>query len=479
MKKSIIAALWLLPFVLYSQTENLLYDQLMKPQDAVYYHVPVGLCEDYPEEKTTSEIIRADFEFLKKHDVKLLRISFGWDAIEEKKDNYNWLFWDEFVKTAVEEYQITLIPYICYTPQWISKGKTDTLFFWNYPAEDFNQFGKFMKTLVTRYKKWIKTWELWNEPDISIYWQGSVEEFAEFTKIGAKAVKDADPEAKVVCAGIAYDPNFTLKLFRDYGVSPYVDIINMHNYYETWHRHPVESIVEYINEVYDVVWRYGNNQSLWMAEVGYSTFRKGSYVSSSYQAYYDYEHTPEYQAIDLIKRLTLAVSTEKLAAIAWYEIKDLPKTDEVIGDEYNNRYLGVAYPDHKPKPAAQALQFFNQLFSEKYRCIDRNLTIDKKLGSDSEVHAFETRSGDVILVGWIKTVVPGDRSQDKSGMVKDNRSEKVSLKIPLTLSGKVTQFNEQGESHEFSGYRRENNQIIINDLHLRGGDVTILRFQKD
>jgi len=479
MKNSLIFILMIIPLISYGQTENLIYDQLVKPEGVAYYHVPVGLCEDYPEETTTSEIMRADFELLKQHDVKLLRISFGWDAIEEKKDEYNWLFWDEFVKTAVEEYQITLVPYICYTPQWISRGKTDTLFFWNYPPEDFGQYGKFMKTLVTRYKKWIKTWEIWNEPDISIYWQGSVEEFAEFTKTGAKAVKEADPEAKVVCAGIAYDPNFILKLFRDYGVSPYVDIINMHNYYETWHRHPVESIVEYVNEVYDVVWRYGNKQSLWMAEVGYSTFRQGAYVSTSYQAYYDYEHTPEYQAIDLIKRLTLVLTTEKIAAMAWYEIKDLPKTDEVIGDGHNNRYLGVAYKDHKPKPAAKALQFFNHLFSDEYRCIDNNVMVERPVGSDSEIHAFETDNGDVILVAWLKTVVPGKRSDDKSGEVKDKRKEDISLSIPMTFKGKITQYNELGQSDDFKTVTTVDQSTIIRHLTLTGGDVTIIELKKE
>jgi hypothetical protein len=479
MKKSMILILMIIPLVIYGQTENLIYDQLIKPDGAVYYHVPIGLCEDYPEETTTTEIFRADFELLKQHDVKLLRISFGWDAIEENKDEYNWLFWDEYVKMAVEEYQITLVPYICYTPQWLSRGKTDTLFFWNYPPEDFDQFGKFMKTLVTRYKKWIKTWELWNEPDISIYWQGSVEEFAEFTKVGAKAVKEADPDAKVVCAGIAYDPNFTLKLFRDYGVSPYVDIINMHNYFETWHRHPVESITEYINEVYDVVWRYGDNQSLWMAEVGYSTFRHGSRVSSSYQAYYDYEHTPEYQAIDLIKRLALVLSTEKLAAVAWYEIKDLPKTDEVIGDEYNNRYLGVAYKDHKPKPAAKALKFFNNLFSDKYRCINNDIIVERSIGSDSDIHVFETETRDVILVAWLKTSVPGDRGNDKSGSVKDKRKENVTIKIPLTFKGQVTQYNELGKSSEFEGYESAGNVTVVDNLTLRGGEVAIIQFKRD
>src|SRR5690606_21769511 len=290
------------------------------------------LCEDYPEETTTMEIIKGDFEFLKKHGVKLLRISFGWDAIEAEEGKYDWLFWDDYVKMAVDDYGITLVPYICYIPQWISKNPQDTLFFWNYPPKDLKPWSDFIKTLVTRYKDRIRTWEIWNEPDIWIYWQGTRDEFAEFMKVGSEAVKEADPTAKVVFPGIAYDPEFVKSLFKDYNLGSNFDIVNMHNYYETWHRHPIEEITTYINEVRDVVWRYGKNQPLWMAEVGYSTFRKGARVSDSYSAYFEYEHTPEYQAVHLFKTLVLAASTENIEAVAWYEVKDLPPHEGVIGD---------------------------------------------------------------------------------------------------------------------------------------------------
>jgi len=126
----------------------------MKTKDAEFVHIPVGLCEDYPEETTTMEIIYNDMELLKRTGVDLLRISFGWDAIEAQKDQYDWLFWDDYVKTAVNQYGITLIPYICYTPLWNSRG--DTLWFWNDQPLDFEEFGEFMDDLVTRYKKYIK-----------------------------------------------------------------------------------------------------------------------------------------------------------------------------------------------------------------------------------------------------------------------------------------------------------------------------------
>ena len=462
----------------FPQSKNLIYDQLEKPGEALYYHVPVGLCEDYPEETTTMTIIKNDFEFLKRHNIHLLRISFGWDAIETEKSKFDWLFWDDFVKMAVDDYGITLVPYICYTPRWNSRGENDSLFFWNYPPKDFNEFGVFMTHLVDRFKDRIKTWELWNEPDIEIYWQGSVKEFAEFIKIGADAVKKADPTSKVVLGGLAYDPYFLLHLFRDYGLSPYIDIVNCHNYYETWHRHPIESITEYINEISDIIWRYGNNQSLWMAEVGYSTFRKGAKVSDSYSAYYEYEHTPEYQAVDLFKTLTLAISTEKLSAITWYELKDLPPSEGVIGDNDNNRFLGVAYPDWKDKPAAKSLEFFNSLFSQKYKSIDDKVYLISPIGFDSRAHAFQMEDGNVVVVAWLQTSVPGRQGNDKSGMVKDSRTEKVNVVIPLELKGKAVLYDELGAEKAFTGIKSEKGSTTLIDVKLDGGKIAIIKIGK-
>lgn len=459
-----------------NSTDALIYDQLIKPENVEYYHVPIGLCEDYPEETTTMEIIRNDFELLKRTGINLLRISFGWDGIETQKDDYDWLFWDDYVKMAVDEYGITLIPYVCYTPMWISTG--DSVNYWNHIPEDFEEFGEFVEDLVNRYKDRIKSWELWNEPDIKIYWSGTAEEYARFYKIGAEAVRRADPEAIVVLGGLAHRPEWTRELFREHGVSEYTDVVNIHNYYETWSPHPIEDMTEYINEIHDIVERYGDGQSIWMAEVGYSTYRgEGSKVSEVYNAYFDYEHTPEFQAVQLWRTLTLALSTEKLAAIAWYEIKNLPQTEEVIGDEYNNRYLGVANYDYTPKPAEHALKFFNEFFSERYKSIDDQVEVKRNLQSHSEIHCFETEYGDVVAVAWLKTHFPG-RTPDTTGLVQDSRQEMVSLEIPMELSGKAVLYDALGKAEEFENLETKDGKTTLNDIKLMGGDVAIMRIFK-
>lgn len=459
-----------------AQTTDPRYSRLLRPADSQYYHTPIGLCEDYPEETTTLEIIRKDMELLKRSGIDVLRISFGWDAIESEKNKYTWLFWDDYVRIAVEEYGITLIPYVCYTPMWNSTG--DSVTFWRSTPKDYDEFGQFMFDLVSRYKKWIKSWELWNEPDIVWYWSGDAEDLARLTKIGSQAVRNADPQALVVLGGLAHDVNFTRALFRDHGIGPYVDVVNIHNYFETWSGTPNENVIDYVHSVADVVQMYGNGQSIWMAEVGYSTFRgKDGRISEHYTAQYDYEHTPRYQAVHIVRTLTMLHATEKLAAIAWYEVKDLTSSEDVIGDD-NNRHLGVATLHHEKKPAETALSFFNKLFSRKVRSIDKNTLVTKAAGSNAQIHAFEVEDGSVIVVGWLKTFVRGTRTKDMNGTAKDGRSEQVTVQLPEKRSGAVAGFDDQGGSTKTPAVERAGSSTLIKGWTLKGGEVSILTIGK-
>src|SRR4051794_12727249 len=83
-----------------------------------FQRVEIGLCEDYPEESRSLTSARRDLEVLKTNNLRVLRIAFGWDAMEPEPGKYDWSFWDDFVRLAVDEYGVKLIPYVCYTPRW-------------------------------------------------------------------------------------------------------------------------------------------------------------------------------------------------------------------------------------------------------------------------------------------------------------------------------------------------------------------------
>jgi hypothetical protein len=214
-----------------------------------------------------------------------------------------------------------------------------------------------------------------------------------------------------------------------------------------------------------------------MAEVGYSTFRKNGRVSDSYDAYYDYEHTPKYQAVHLVRTLTMLLSTGNISAVTWYRVKDLTAQEDVIGDD-NNRHLGVATLHHEAKPAEKALTFFNKLFSARVRSIDKQTTIKRALGSESQIHAFEAEDGTVYVIGWLKTFVRGARNKDVSGNAKDTRSEIIEVSAPFKLNGKAVMYDELGNESAFKSVERKGNETIVNNWKLNGGEVAIIKISK-
>lgn len=126
-----------------------------------------------------------------------------------------------------------------------------------------NVWARFVWTAVTRYKpggllaqqeNWpasqgVTHWEMWNEPDLSHFWDGSVADYARLLKVGYLAAKQADPEAQVLFGGLAlvYDPTdipYLTEVLEIYDQDPlavefgyFHDILALHNYsfaYRSW-----------------------------------------------------------------------------------------------------------------------------------------------------------------------------------------------------------------------------------------------------
>src|SRR5205085_5663409 len=107
-------------------------------------------------------------------------------------------------------------------------------------------------------------------------------QFADLVHAGARAIRAADPTARIVLGGIAWNTDYLEKLFTTYGVAPDVDVVNIHSYAETWSGDRLESLPAYIERAWRIVHDYGEDERLWVAEAGYSSFRRGNKVSDDY-----------------------------------------------------------------------------------------------------------------------------------------------------------------------------------------------------
>jgi hypothetical protein len=405
-------------------------------EDPPFRPMAIGLCEDYPSRTRTVANARRDLEACRRAGASVLRISFSWYEMEPEPGRYDFSFWDDVIPMAVDDFGLRLIPYVCYTPPWAS-AQPDSKTIWTTPPKDPAAFGRFVGKLVDRYKARLHSWELWNEPDIPEFWTGTPAEIAALVREGSRAVRAADPRAKVVLGGIARNPSYLRTLLRDYKVSPLVDIINAHAYFETWHEWPVEELMNYVGRLSDVIAEDGDGQELWLAEVGYSNYRPkdSKEVSEHYQARYAFEHTPEYQADVLLRSIVLARATDKVSLFTWYRVNDLPGSEEIIGD-INTRHLGIVDLQGRDKPALEGFRRVAELLKGPLRVLDDHVQVTRPIAARAEVHVFEAPDGTVRVFDWQRVGGPGGR-RDPAGRTDPRPAEEFTLFVPgrrLTLA---------------------------------------------
>ena len=119
-----------------------------------------------------------------------------------------------------------------------------------------NVWARFVYAVVQRYRPggvlaqqsgWpagagITHWEMWNEPDLTMFWDGTLPEYARLLKVGYLAAKHADPQARVLFGGLANyaRPDFYENVLSLYDSDPlaqghyFHDILATHSYFHAW-----------------------------------------------------------------------------------------------------------------------------------------------------------------------------------------------------------------------------------------------------
>lgn len=151
--------------------------------------------------------------------VGLFRQVFRWSDIEKTRGQYDFTFYDQYVIDAANK-GITILPILLDAPAFRaaalpSNAKANT----SRVPKSNTDLGNFAALLVRRYgpkgSVWaghakarqyaIRSWQVWNEPNIPIYWGGRKPNSGNYVKMlaaTAVGIKHADRYAEVVTAGI-------------------------------------------------------------------------------------------------------------------------------------------------------------------------------------------------------------------------------------------------------------------------------------
>ena len=116
-----------------------------------------------------------------------------------------------------------------------------------------NSWANFVSTTVQRYKPdgdlaqdqgWasdvgVRYWEIWNEPDLTQFWSGTVEEYYRLLEVAYQTIKSTDSEAAVILGALAFfeKPNWLSGLLVQTGSDPakgYFDVFSFHYYWSIY-----------------------------------------------------------------------------------------------------------------------------------------------------------------------------------------------------------------------------------------------------
>jgi hypothetical protein len=184
-----------------------------------------------------------------------LRQEFPWEDIEiHGKGDFEdrrhepfrsaWEKYDHIVALA-NQYDMELIVRLSNPPAWTRTGGDEVGSY--APPDDYADYGDFVRAVVSRYRGEVRYYQIWNEPNINPEWGNapvSPEAYTELLRVGATAVREADPDAVVIAGALAAtidldgtfvpNHNFTDLLFlqRMYnaGAAPYFDIMAVQGY---------------------------------------------------------------------------------------------------------------------------------------------------------------------------------------------------------------------------------------------------------
>ncbi|MFH1267465.1 MAG: carbohydrate binding domain-containing protein [Planctomycetota bacterium] len=143
-----------------------------------------------------------------------------------------------------------------------------------YAPRDVTEFENYVGRTVSHYRDRVTWWQVFNEPVFTSYslprkFGYDAADYAHWTKAFARAVRQANPDAKVL-AGIGYLNDGQIlddwEQFLEAGTLEVVDAVDIHHYPRLRPPEFIEELLEKFNALMD---EHGGRKPIWLTEYGY------------------------------------------------------------------------------------------------------------------------------------------------------------------------------------------------------------------
>ena len=241
-------------------------------------------------------------------------------------------------------------------------------------------FAAFARAAVNRYKGKGVLWEIWNEPNIEIFWkpEPNAAEYCRLVETTAEAIKQADPSAIVLGPSISgwhERPWFEWleESFKN-GLLEWVDALTVHPYRRK--AEPPENLIAEYAKIRKLVSKYvpkGKDMPVLCGECGYSMANR----------------FPEKRQAENFVRMCLVNLYQEVPVTIWYDWRD-----DGSDPNFNEHNFGITRLNLEPKMSYIAAKTLNNTLN--------GYSIKKRLdvGNENDFALLLEKNGEQALAFW-------------------------------------------------------------------------------
>ena len=269
----------------------------------------------------------AEWDLMAGAGVETVRVAFRWHQLQPEPQLLDLSSTDAVVAAAARR-GIVVQPVVEQPPSWVSTRPGDT----SSPPRDPAAVSAFLATLVGRYGPagtfWqenpqlprlpIRAWQIWNEPNHIGVWsqQPYPRPYVRTLRAAAAGVRQADPGATVVLAGLVNRSWLALRALYRAGAHGLFDAVAIHPY-----TLKPKNVVRLVQLSRREMRRRGDGKlPIWVTELSWPAAKTRS-AKGKVGRRFGFEVTPAGQALRLGKALRLLSEARKrlrIGFVSWY-----------------------------------------------------------------------------------------------------------------------------------------------------------------
>ena len=279
-----------------------------------------------------------------------------------------------------------------------------------------NPWARYVYETVNRYKPggvlarqqgWaagvgVSHWEIWNEPDWTFFWAGSVEQYYRLLQVAYLAAKQADPGCTVVLGGLAtyFDPSWFPRLLAVMAADPdqakraannhYFDAVAVHFYSRC------TDAFDHLARARSLLNEYGLDKPLWVTESGVAVWN--DFPGPTWDPKSPFRATTEEQAAYVIQAHAYALYNGA-QVIFHFQLHDDCGNGPDAHDAYGlfrNTASATCYPaDGGARPSFRAYQ----VAAEQFRGLTP-MWRQTPNGDQEQIAFYRNNTGQRLIVMW-------------------------------------------------------------------------------